>query len=50
MLVVGTTSIMLIYSAKQVGLVVIIGKLHPVAMLFKVEILGDHLSIYVELW
>ena len=25
-------------------------KLHPVAILFKLEILGDHLCIYVELW
>ena len=54
MFIVGTASVTLVDGAKQAGLVSCSGsywlKLCPVVIFFKVEILGDHLYIYVRLW
>ena len=51
MLFVGTTSLALVDSAKQAGLVdfngIYLSKLCPVAICFKVENLGAYLYIYI---
>ena len=51
MLIVGTTSLTLVDGAKQAGLVgcsdTYLSKSRPVAIFFKVEILGAYLYVYI---
>ena len=53
-LVISTTSVILVDGAKLAVIVSCSGSywsnLHPVVIFFKVEILGNHLYIYVKLW